>query len=48
VVRSDLGLEEAYSSDEVWEQMIRQAWMDIVRSINRYTLFNVTLKIFLQ
>ena len=29
------GEEEKYTSDEIWEQMIRQAWIDIVKTINR-------------
>jgi len=32
---SDLGITEAKTPDEVWEQMIRQSWFDIVKSINR-------------
>jgi len=35
IEESDLGLKEAKQSDEVWEQMIRQAWLDIVGAINR-------------
>jgi len=26
---------DVYTSDEIWEQMIRQAWLDIVKTINR-------------
>merc|ERR1719193_333725 len=41
---SDLGLAKAKFSDEVWEQMIRQAWVDIVRAINRdKALYGVSL-----
>ena len=27
--------EDIYTGDEIWEQMIRQSWLDIVRTINR-------------
>ena len=27
--------EESFTSDQIWEQMIRQAWLDIVNTINR-------------
>ena len=27
--------EEIFTSDQIWEQMIRQAWLDIVNTINR-------------
>ena len=27
--------EETFTPDEIWEQMIRQAWLDIVSTINR-------------
>ena len=27
--------EEIFTSDQIWEQMIRQAWLDIVKTINR-------------
>ena len=32
---TDLGLKESRIPDEVWEQMIRQAWLDIVVAVNR-------------
>ncbi|XP_023319732.1 uncharacterized protein LOC111694907 isoform X2 [Eurytemora carolleeae] len=32
---TDLGLKESRVPDEVWEQMIRQAWLDIVVAVNR-------------
>ena len=28
-------VDEVYVADEIWEQMIRQAWLDIVKTINR-------------
>jgi len=27
--------EDVYTGDEIWEQMIRQAWLDIVNTVNR-------------
>ena len=27
--------EQVFTPDEIWEQMIRQAWLDIVQTINR-------------
>ena len=27
--------EESFTPDQIWEQMIRQAWLDIVNTINR-------------
>merc|ERR1711922_67352 len=31
----DIGFGEEKTPDEVWEQMIRQSWLDIVSSINK-------------
>ena len=31
-------VDEVYVADEIWEQMIRQAWLDIVKTINRKIL----------
>jgi len=37
--------EEVFTSDQIWEQMIRQAWLDIVNTINRdKALYGVSLK----
>eukprot|EP00092_Neocalanus_flemingeri_P039152 GFUD01042614.1.p1 GENE.GFUD01042614.1~~GFUD01042614.1.p1 ORF type:complete len:843 (+),score=261.12 GFUD01042614.1:84-2612(+) len=37
--------EEVFVADEIWEQMIRQAWLDIVKTINREkALYGVGLK----
>ena len=37
--------EEIFTSDEIWEQMIRQAWLDIVNTINRdKALYGVNLQ----
>ena len=27
-----------FVADEIWEQMIRQAWLDIVKTINRFIM----------
>jgi len=37
--------DEVYVADEIWEQMIRQAWLDIVKTINREkALYGIGLK----
>jgi len=40
-LREDLDI---YTKDEIWEQMIRQSWLDIVRTINRdHALYGIGL-----
>ena len=37
--------EDIFSSDHIWEQMIRQAWLDIVKTINKdKALYGVELR----
>ena len=37
--------EERLTSDQIWEQMIRQAWLDIVNTINRdKALYGINLQ----
>ena len=37
--------EDIFTSDEIWEQMIRQAWLDIVKTINKdKALYGINLR----
>ena len=37
--------DESFTSDQIWEQMIRQAWLDIVNTINRdKALYGINLQ----